>query len=154
MKYAALVKAIQTANAQSQGRAAMAVNQAPILRNWRVGETRRRWQPPLTLLLTMLPLKYHISPAINVGSGIYNRSPGGFFELMPDPSETIKESRIMGQGLPGLTVGMKCAGSFGSAGSGMFWRFLECGVSLLFTDGMWRTGERHTGGTPFHARIR
>jgi len=38
MKYTALVKAIQTATAQSQGRAAMAVNQALILRNWLVGE--------------------------------------------------------------------------------------------------------------------
>jgi len=38
MKYAALVKAIQTATAQSQGRAAIAVNQALILRNWLVGE--------------------------------------------------------------------------------------------------------------------
>ena len=33
---------------------------------------------------------------IYVGSEIYNLSPSGFFELMPDPSETIKESRIMG----------------------------------------------------------
>jgi len=33
---------------------------------------------------------------IYVGSEIYNRVPSGFFELMPDPSETIKESRIMG----------------------------------------------------------
>jgi predicted nuclease of restriction endonuclease-like (RecB) superfamily len=38
MKYAALVKAIHSANAQLQGRAAMAVNQALILRNWLVGD--------------------------------------------------------------------------------------------------------------------
>lgn len=38
MKYAALVKAIQSANAQLQGRAAMAVNQALVLRNWLVGD--------------------------------------------------------------------------------------------------------------------
>ena len=38
MKYAALVKAIHTATAQSQGRAALAVNRALILRNWLVGE--------------------------------------------------------------------------------------------------------------------
>ncbi len=37
MKYAALVKAIQTASVQSQGRAALAVNQALVLRNWLVG---------------------------------------------------------------------------------------------------------------------
>jgi predicted nuclease of restriction endonuclease-like (RecB) superfamily len=37
MKYNALVKAIQTATAQLQGRAAMAVNQALVLRNWLVG---------------------------------------------------------------------------------------------------------------------
>ena len=37
MKYAALVKAIHSANAQMQGRAAMAVNQALVLRNWLVG---------------------------------------------------------------------------------------------------------------------
>jgi len=33
---------------------------------------------------------------IYVGSEIYNRSPSGFFELMSDPSETVKESRLMG----------------------------------------------------------
>lgn len=33
---------------------------------------------------------------IYVGSEIYNRSPSGFFELMPDPKETIKESVLMG----------------------------------------------------------
>ena len=33
---------------------------------------------------------------ICVGSEVYNRSASGFFELMPNPSETIKESRIMG----------------------------------------------------------
>lgn len=38
MKYNALVKAIQTTNAQLQGRAAMAVNQSLVLRNWLVGE--------------------------------------------------------------------------------------------------------------------
>ncbi len=38
MKYAALVKAIHSATAHSQGRAAMAVNQALILHNWLVGE--------------------------------------------------------------------------------------------------------------------
>lgn len=38
MRYAALVKAIQTASAQFQGRAVMAVNQALVLRNWLVGE--------------------------------------------------------------------------------------------------------------------
>jgi predicted nuclease of restriction endonuclease-like (RecB) superfamily len=37
MKYAALVKAIHSATAQMQGRAAMAVNQALVLRNWLVG---------------------------------------------------------------------------------------------------------------------
>jgi hypothetical protein len=37
MKYAALVKAIHSATAQLQGRAAVAVNQALILRNWLVG---------------------------------------------------------------------------------------------------------------------
>ena len=37
MKYNALVKTIQTATAQLQGRAAMAVNQALVLRNWLVG---------------------------------------------------------------------------------------------------------------------
>jgi predicted nuclease of restriction endonuclease-like (RecB) superfamily len=37
MKYAALVKAIQTASAQFQGRAVMAVNQALVMRNWLVG---------------------------------------------------------------------------------------------------------------------
>jgi hypothetical protein len=37
MKYNALVKAIQTATAQFQGRAALAVNQALVLRNWLVG---------------------------------------------------------------------------------------------------------------------
>jgi len=37
MKYAALVKAIHSATAQMQGRAAIAVNQALILRNWLVG---------------------------------------------------------------------------------------------------------------------
>ncbi len=36
------------------------------------------------------------SRRLSVGSEIYNRSSSGFFELMPDPSETIKESRIMG----------------------------------------------------------
>ena len=38
MKYAALVKAIHSATAQLQGRAAVAVNQALILRNWLVGQ--------------------------------------------------------------------------------------------------------------------
>ncbi len=38
MKYTALVKAIHSATAQLQGRAAMAVNQALVLRNWLVGE--------------------------------------------------------------------------------------------------------------------
>ena len=38
MKYAALVKAIHSATCQMQGRAAMAVNQALVLRNWLVGE--------------------------------------------------------------------------------------------------------------------
>jgi hypothetical protein len=38
MKYNALVKAIQTTTAQLQGRAAMAVNQTLVLRNWLVGE--------------------------------------------------------------------------------------------------------------------
>ena len=37
MNYAALLKAINTATAQLQGRAAMAVNQALVLRNWLVG---------------------------------------------------------------------------------------------------------------------
>jgi predicted nuclease of restriction endonuclease-like (RecB) superfamily len=37
MKYAALVKAIHSATAQMQGRAAMAVNQALVLRNWLIG---------------------------------------------------------------------------------------------------------------------
>jgi hypothetical protein len=37
MNYAALLKAINTATAQFQGRAAMAVNQALVLRNWLVG---------------------------------------------------------------------------------------------------------------------
>jgi predicted nuclease of restriction endonuclease-like (RecB) superfamily len=37
MRYAALVKAIHSATAQMQGRAAMAVNQALVLRNWIVG---------------------------------------------------------------------------------------------------------------------
>jgi hypothetical protein len=37
MNYAALLKAINTATAQLQGRAALAVNQALVLRNWRVG---------------------------------------------------------------------------------------------------------------------
>ena len=37
MKYTALVKAIHSASAQFQGRAAMAVNQALVLRNWLVG---------------------------------------------------------------------------------------------------------------------
>lgn len=38
MKYAVLVKAIQTASARSQGRAAVPVNQALVMRNWLVGE--------------------------------------------------------------------------------------------------------------------
>jgi len=38
MKYNALVKAIQTATAQLQGRAAMAVNLTLVFRNWLVGE--------------------------------------------------------------------------------------------------------------------
>jgi len=38
MKYTALVKAIHSATAQMQGRAAVAVNQALVLRNWLVGE--------------------------------------------------------------------------------------------------------------------
>jgi predicted nuclease of restriction endonuclease-like (RecB) superfamily len=37
MKYNALVKTIQTATAQFQGRAVMAVNQALVIRNWLVG---------------------------------------------------------------------------------------------------------------------
>lgn len=37
MKYAALVKAIHSASVHSQGRAALAVNQALVLRNWLVG---------------------------------------------------------------------------------------------------------------------
>jgi hypothetical protein len=37
MKYAALVKAIHSASVRSQGRAALAVNQALVLRNWLVG---------------------------------------------------------------------------------------------------------------------
>jgi hypothetical protein len=37
MNYAALLKAINAATAQLKGRAAMAVNQALVLRNWLVG---------------------------------------------------------------------------------------------------------------------
>ena len=37
MKYAALIKAIQTASALFQGRAVRAVNQALVMRNWLVG---------------------------------------------------------------------------------------------------------------------
>jgi hypothetical protein len=37
MNYASLVKAINSATAQLQGRAAAAVNQALVLRNWLVG---------------------------------------------------------------------------------------------------------------------
>ena len=38
MKYNALVKAIQATTAPLQGRAAMAVNQTIVVRNWMVGE--------------------------------------------------------------------------------------------------------------------
>jgi len=37
MKYTALVKAIQNASGQFQGRAAVAVNQSLVMRNWLVG---------------------------------------------------------------------------------------------------------------------